>query len=116
MKAYRSLWVALVLSTVAASDGLAAPEPPPRHVAPPSSAGKVAVTHESHAAPGDAAKTGERPGAVGNRQTQTPGGGKGTSSINGTGIGARHSPSINGTGMGAQHKSSINGTGIGARH
>jgi hypothetical protein len=115
MKRYGYLFLVVVLSTVAASDGFAA-SGPPAHPLPASKADKTAITHPSHAAPGDAPKTGGRSGAVGNGQAQPPGGGKGISAIDGTGIGAQHNASVNGTGVGAQQDSSINGAKMEARH
>jgi len=116
MKAYASLCIGLVLSTVAAGAGLAAAGPPPKRADAPSSSAKAVVAHGSHASPGEGPKTGGRPGAAGNGQAQPPGGGKGTWGINGTGVGAQHSASVNGTGMGAQHNASIGGTAPRARH
>ena len=116
IKVYASLEIGIILSTVAASVGLAAAGPPLKYGAPPGPAGKADVTHGRRTPPGAAAKTGGRPGAVGNPQARASGSGKGASGISGTGLGAQHSPSINGTGMGAQHHGSISGTAIRARH
>jgi len=115
MKRYGYLFLVVVLNTVAASDGFAASGPATRPL-PASKADKAAITHPSHAAPGDAPKTGGRPGAVNNRQTQVPAGGKNSLAIDGTAIGARQSSSVNGTGVRARENSSINGATMAARH
>ena len=115
MKRYGYLFLVVVLNMVAASDGFAASGPPTRPL-PASKADKVAITHGSHAAPGEAPKTGGRSGAVGNGQAQPPGGGKSVSAIDGTRIGAQHNASVNGTAVGAQQNSSINGAKMEARH
>jgi len=102
MKAYGYLFVVLVLSTVAANDGFAAQAQASRNEGRPGASGKAVATNGGHPARGQAPKHGGLPGAVGKTGGEGPGGGKGSSSINGTEIRA-DSASINGTGMGAQH-------------
>ncbi len=80
MKVFWSVWIVLMLSAVVTSAALAAPTS--KHGA---SGGGTVATKES--------------GKIGK---QEPGGGKGSASINGTGI-RGNSSSVNGTGMGAQH-------------
>ena len=86
MKAYAYLLVVLVLSTVAnagqTQQGQAA-----KNRAPSTSS---KTTQGGQTTQGQAPKNGGLPGASSKAEGQGPGGGKGSSSINGTGMGTQH--------------------------
>ena len=88
MKAYGYVLVVLVLSTVTATAGQAAPGQAPKKGGLTSASGRA--THGGAATPGQAPKNGGPASASGKAGGQQPGGGKGSSSINGTGMGAQH--------------------------
>jgi len=90
---YGYVLAVLVLGTVATNVGLAAPGPAPKQGGP---GGGTVATKAGPAAPGPAPKNGGLPSASGKVAGQEPGGGKGSSSINGTGT-RGGSASINGT-------------------
>jgi hypothetical protein len=90
MKTAGSLLLVLVLSTVAANGAFAAPGAAPAHEELPSASGKARATHGGHAARGQIPTNGRLPGALVKVGGEGPGGGKGSSNINGTGMGARH--------------------------
>ncbi len=89
MKTYAYVAVALVLSTVAAHGVSAAPSQTPKQGSP-SAPRNAVVTHGGPAARGQITTNGRLPGALGKLGGEAPGGGKGSSSINGTGMGAHH--------------------------
>ena len=100
MNAYRCLFVALVVTVVAANDGFASPGQVNKNERHTDASDRA---KRGHARRGEAPKNGARPAASGEIGGQSIGGGKGTSGINGTGTGPSRSPSVNGTGMGAKH-------------
>ena len=87
MKMYGYVCAVLVLGTVAANTGFAAQGP--AHKPGGAGGGRVA-TKAGPAAQGPALKNKGPIAASGQAGRQAPGGGKGSSSINGTGIGAKH--------------------------
>jgi hypothetical protein len=102
MNAYRYLFVALVVSVVAANDGFAAAAQVSKNERRAGASDKVVATKGGHPRR-EAPKSGAQPAASGTVGGQTVGSGKGTSGINGTGTGSSRTPSIKGTGMGPQH-------------
>jgi hypothetical protein len=87
MKAYGYVFVVLVLSTVAANAGQTSQGQAPKNRAPSVSS---KTTQGGQTTQGQAPKNGGLPGASSKAEGQGPGGGKGSSSINGTGMGTRH--------------------------
>ena len=83
------LVVVLVLSMVAANAGHAAPGPAPKNVAPPTASGKAAAP-AGRATQGQAPKSGGPSGSGTTGGPQGPGGGQGSSAVNGTGMGPQH--------------------------
>jgi len=100
MNAYRYLFVALVLSVVAANDGLAASGQVSKNERHADASDRA---KRGHVRRGEAPKNEARRAASGEIGGQSIGGSKGASGINGTGTGPSRSPSVNGTGMGAKH-------------
>ncbi len=78
MKIYGYVFVVLVLSTVATTAPHAAAGPAPKNGGRATASGRAGQTG------------GGLPSPSGKAGGQQPGGGKGTSSINGTGMGPRH--------------------------
>jgi hypothetical protein len=83
MKVFGYLFVVLVLSTVAANAGQAPQGQAPKNRAPSASS---KTTHGGQATQGQFPKNGGLPSASGKAGRQEPGGGKGSSAINGTEI------------------------------
>ncbi len=90
MKGYSYAFAVLVLGTLATTAGLPAPDQAPKKGGLTSASGTVTHGGQTTATHGQAPKSGGRPSASGKAGDRGPGGGKGSSSINGTGMGARH--------------------------
>ena len=86
MKAYAYLLVVLVLSTVANAGQT--PQGQAAKNRAPSTSSKT--TQGGQTTQGQAPKNGGLPGASSKAEKQGPGGGKGSSSVNGTGMGTQH--------------------------
>ena len=83
MKVFSFLFVLLVLSAGAATAGQAAPGQPPKNGRPSAAS---TTPRGGPATQGQAPKNGGLPSASGKAGRQEPGGGKGSSAINGTEI------------------------------
>ena len=88
MKAYGYVFVVLVLSTVAANAGQTSQGQAPKNRVPSTSS--KTTQGGGQTTQGQAPKNGGLPGASSKAEGQRPGGGKGSSSINGTGMGTQH--------------------------
>ncbi len=103
MRPHVYLLVALLLSAVAANDGVATPGQAIKNEKRPAASSKVVSTKGRHPVSVQAPKNGGLLGVLGKVGRETPGGSKGTSSINGTGMGAPHTLGVSGTGVGGRH-------------